>query len=320
MTVLFAHTYAEAYLFIDLTPCECGETRFAPAAEPVTLPDGPAHRWYGPCPRCGRDRAFVFRFATYADRSTPGYVEYSHRPEPSELLDARQWLWVSEQYAATVPLEVDALRALPRDEQRAVKLRLSAAESALAEAAKFGALPAGLPERRELFQELLSILPDLTDEEFWGAEGGYREKIQRLAEVRAMWAARHGLTGTDDDRATPEQEAELVRAERAASDLDVATGFSTQLPAAAVAAYNRLPWLVKRHYTDPAERDRRLAAVAATRAGWLARTGHPGWDPDSYEDEFDIPADRLPPVAETWEMVRAAREAAGMDPFTGEWR
>ncbi len=342
-TVLSAHTYAEAYLYIDLTPCVCRETRFAPAMHA----EGEDIRWYGPCPNCGRDRDFLFRFADFADHTTPGYIEYSHQPGPSELIDAAQWLWVCEQYAGTVPATIGELRAVPEQDRQGVRLRLSAAGSALDEVLKFlprdedempesalwsdwsqqsrAAAPdrfrrPWLEQRQDELRRLIISLPDVPAAEFWGGDAGYQAKIQRLGEVRALWVARHGLAGVDDDRVTPEQRHELQRAERAASDLDVATGFSLNLPAAAIAAYNRLPWAVQRHFTDdPAERDRRLAALTAVRADWLARTGHPSWDPDSIEDEFEIPADRLPPVAETWQMVRAARQAAGMDPDTGEF-
>ncbi|WP_436522286.1 hypothetical protein [Actinoplanes sp. HUAS TT8] len=342
-TVLSAHTYAEAYLYLDLTACECGETRFAPATH---AEDG-TQRWYGPCPNCGRDRDFRFRFADYADRTTPGYVEYSHHPGPSELIDAAQWLWVCEQYASSVPATIDELRAVPADQRAAVQLRLSAAGSALDEVFKF--LPRGtedmpgpalwsdwsrqsraaapdrfrrpwLERRADELRRLLSALPGVPAAEFFGGDPGYQAKLQRLSDVRSRWIARHGLAGLDDTRVTPEQRHELERAERAASDLDMATGFSLNLPGAAVAAYNRLPWAVQRQFKDdPAERDRRLAALTAVRADWLARTGHPAWDPDSIEDEFEIPADRLPPAAETWEMVRSARRAAGMDPDTGDF-
>ncbi|GIF04479.1 hypothetical protein [Actinoplanes siamensis] len=333
-----AQTYAEAYLFIDLTPCECGETGFTPSAEPATLPGGDTgQRWHGVCPRCGRQRSFVFRFPAGADSR-----EFSNRREPSELIDAGQWLWAAERYLSGVPGGIGEIRALPEEARRTAGMLLGAAESALDEAAKFfdgedlpdsalwtawsrRARDAGpdrfrrswLRDRQSHVHLLMSALPASAG--FDGpADAGHLEVVRRRAEVRAMWVARHGLAGLDDDRATPRQRHELVRAERAASGLDVATGFSLLSPPDALAAYNALVWAVEREFARaPADRDRRLAAAAAVRAGWLARTGQPGWDPD--EDVYAIPADRLPPAEAGWEMVRSARAAAGMDPYTGDF-
>ncbi|AEV82489.1 DNA-directed RNA polymerase subunit beta' [Actinoplanes sp. SE50] len=343
MTVLVAQTYAEAYLYLDLTPCECGETAFTPSV----VAEADCVRWFGVCPRCGRERSFRFRFG---DR--PDSTGFSHREAPSELIDAGQWLWVAERYLSGVPQSIPGIRALPRDQQKTVQALLDVADAALDEAAKFWTtmeddedLPesalwtgwsrqarAAAPERfrrrwlsdqRSRWALLDGGIPPMTDEEFAGGPDSDYLKVVRLrAEVRAMWVARHGLSDLTDRRATPAQRLELQRAERAATGLDVATGYSTHATQSALAAYDSLVSTIQREFaTDPGQRDGRLAEAAAVRAVWLAETGLPAWSPD--DDVYEFPADRMPPAGQAWEMVRAARAAAGVDPDLGdirEWR
>jgi hypothetical protein len=92
-----ARTPLEAHLYVDLRPCDCGETRFERAATVVQLPDGDLGRRYaGDCAGCGRAREFVFRLPDEPLAEPAGFGG----SEPSHLLDPGEWLWVAERFAA----------------------------------------------------------------------------------------------------------------------------------------------------------------------------------------------------------------------------
>ncbi|GAA4599547.1 hypothetical protein BJY16_003115 [Actinoplanes octamycinicus] len=206
--------------------------------------------------------------------------------EPSQLIDAGQWVLVAERYAAA-----GAHRT---------------AMAALAEAQKF------------LVDE---VLPDTA---VWTPAGQRlrAEQPGRLTAdgLRRAWAEcdeRLGTAFVDDPGETARRQArqraragaDPERAVRQLSGLDQATGFSPHSPRAAMSAFHELLREIRQRFRDdPQERDRRLARVAGVRVDW---------DPD--EDEWELPADRLPPADVAWEQVRAARTAAGQDPVTGEF-
>jgi hypothetical protein len=129
MTAGLARTRDEAHLYLDLHPCACGsvDTDWAAA---LTDADGrPARRYYGGCGGCGRRREHVFLLP---DRPTlPGASDVVRfgGPEPSELLDAGEWLWVADLCAA------DAAR-LPEGDP-AVARSLATAVAAVDEVLKF---------------------------------------------------------------------------------------------------------------------------------------------------------------------------------------
>ncbi len=233
-------------------------------------------------------------------------------PEPSGLIDAGQWVLIAEKYAS--------MAARPGVEVTTARVRLRAAMAAILEVRKFGLplpdsafwtspgrrLHAEQPERftgdaldrawegydLELTRLGPELPPALTDPEAI-ARRQARDRVER------EWLARHGLG--DERDASPEQRSELTHALRRLAGLDVATGFSLGLERSALSAYDRV-WREtgQRFAGDPAERDRRLAAIAALRAAWGAD-------------------DHVPPAGSAWELVRAVRTAAGQDPETGEF-
>jgi hypothetical protein len=132
-----ARTSHEAHLFMDLRPCRCGESRFERANAVVALPGGGLGAHYqGSCPRCGAAREFVFRLPERALEPTAD-MRYG-AAEPSELIDAGEWLSVADRYATSVPA---AAHRLPEVERRRACARLGAATAAVEEALKF--VPAG---------------------------------------------------------------------------------------------------------------------------------------------------------------------------------
>ncbi|MFB9239384.1 hypothetical protein ACFFWC_28275 [Plantactinospora siamensis] len=132
-----ARTSAEAHLFMDLHPCECGAAGFARGSSVVALDDGDlASRYAGACAGCGREREFLFRLpAQVTAPAADGRFGFSgDRDGPSELLDPGEWLWVADAYAGQAPADPAGVPADQRPRARAV---LQRAAAALDEALKF---------------------------------------------------------------------------------------------------------------------------------------------------------------------------------------
>ncbi|HEU4426198.1 MAG TPA: hypothetical protein VFR67_26975 [Pilimelia sp.] len=134
MNPLVARSNLEAHLFMDLRPCGCGDARFERASSVVALPGGSlASRYAGTCARCGTAREFVFALPPQAGRTAAEDIRYGGA-EPSELLDAGEWLWTADTYARAVP--ADPHRLAEPDRRRA-RARLAAAAAAVDEVLKF---------------------------------------------------------------------------------------------------------------------------------------------------------------------------------------
>ncbi|BCJ45192.1 hypothetical protein GCM10010168_69930 [Actinoplanes ianthinogenes] len=343
MTAPLARTSLEAHLYIDLTPCECGELKLPRSSAAITLPDGsPGARYTGTCPSCGRSRVFEFRLPEREFQQMPDEVTYGVR-ERSELIDAAQWVAVAARYSAMVPARP---RGLTGEARRIARTRLAAAIAAITEAERFlpddaddmpesafwsaegrAAVAAGLDRfHRWALAEVRSSYEDRFDDtgSRWDEarsretpeDEAYRERRHRL---RLEWAERHGITDIHNDRHwTEAQRLELRRAERELAGLDVATGASLLRTPGALGAFDSVGRAIFfRFAEEPAERARRTAAAEAVRARWCEQTGCAVWGVD--DDLSAIPDDDLPPPESAWAMVRAAREAAGMDPRTGDF-
>lgn len=201
----YARTFDEAHLYMDLRPCgECGETDFDRESVLSSTPDGARVMTYrGPCSGCGTAREFVFRLSDRRSEAG-GEARYGAGDEPSRLLDAGEWLAVSDFLAATARAMLDGsllegdgsgapdLAGFGDEELIAVHDLLSSAVAAAVESAKF--LPAGadtVPEEAiwsDSGQLLLEVYPDrLTRanlvEEVAGRRRAVAEFEERLAVV-----------------------------------------------------------------------------------------------------------------------------------------
>lgn len=137
MTLPAARTRDEAHLYMDLHPCaECGDADVP--WENAILDDAgtPVRRYTGTCPGCGAVREFVFalpeRPAVLPDHEVLSFGG----PERSELLDAGEWLWVSDlaaQSATGVALDPEGVRVADAEAREA----LAVAVAALNEILKF---------------------------------------------------------------------------------------------------------------------------------------------------------------------------------------
>jgi len=128
-----ARSSLEAHLYMDLHPCACGETRFDRASVVEELPGGDlARRYTGRCPSCGAEREFVFSLPQEPQDLETGEIRYGDA-EPSELLDAGEWLWVADSYARLVPPQP---HRLPEPDRRRARTLLASAAAAIDEVLK----------------------------------------------------------------------------------------------------------------------------------------------------------------------------------------
>lgn len=132
-SVPLARTNTEAHLYMDLRPCDCGESGFPRSSAVIELGDELASRYAGACPGCGTRREFVFRLPDDIQYPVAGQVVYGDGA-PSELLDPGEWLWVADRYAGATPADVSDL---DDEGRRQVRMRISAAAAAMDEVLAF---------------------------------------------------------------------------------------------------------------------------------------------------------------------------------------
>jgi hypothetical protein len=126
MTLPVVRTRDEAHLYFDLHPCtECGSIDVTWEHAVVSADGELASEYYGTCPGCGTERDFVFGLPAreYVTAEFPNFGG----PEPSQLLDAGEWMWVADLTAGNVPTN-------DRDQERQA---LTIAMRAVAEVIKF---------------------------------------------------------------------------------------------------------------------------------------------------------------------------------------
>ena len=153
MAAPLARTRDEALLYMELRPCDnCGAT-YANWNNALTSDDGePARRYYAECPECGVQREFVFRLPDRPLIPPPGSVAMFGGGEPSELLDAGEWLWLADLCAkAAVPNGTDPAGHPQFDAESQDSLAIAAA--AMDEVLKFIPADAGEVPRSGFWSE-----------------------------------------------------------------------------------------------------------------------------------------------------------------------
>jgi len=143
MAFAVARTWDEAQLYLELHPCpDCGSVE-APWEQALVQIDGePASSYAAVCPGCRAEREYLFGLPAQ-ETAVQGWPTFGG-PEPSEIIDAGQWLDVAERAAAAVPAD-------PAEAGRV----LAIAYAAVAEVIKF--VPAGADA--------------VPEDEFWTPEG-----------------------------------------------------------------------------------------------------------------------------------------------------
>jgi hypothetical protein len=132
----FARSAAEADLFVTLRPCACGESDFDPVIGMGEDAQGSLLRYTGRCVSCGHDRTFLFRQKPYT--TWPSRTQWADGPEPSQLIDAGEWLWLAESLVADYPVSNGCLVA---EDPEQLKDDLTMAAAAVEEVMRF--LPPG---------------------------------------------------------------------------------------------------------------------------------------------------------------------------------
>ncbi|WP_240780015.1 hypothetical protein [Nonomuraea zeae] len=129
-------------MYLDLTPCECGSIETEWDSGVVSVEGSMAKCYSGVCAGCDAEREFLFSLPRreVMPRAWPTFGGH----EPSQLLDAGEWMWVADLTAGNVPSD-------PANAQRA----LSMARSAVEEVLKF------IPEGQE----------EVPQDAFWSARG-----------------------------------------------------------------------------------------------------------------------------------------------------
>lgn len=92
---------AEADVYMDQRPCECGDIEFPRTSAVMTDGGVLCSRYYGKCRSCGRDREFIFELPP---KQLPigNQLEFGGA-DASRLLDAGEWLAIAEYYAKLEP-------------------------------------------------------------------------------------------------------------------------------------------------------------------------------------------------------------------------
>jgi hypothetical protein len=133
MPLPYARSIEEEHLYMELHPCQCGESQTtAYQHASIEAGQGLASEHTVVCAGCGRTRRFVFRLPG----PTPWYADRYGGPDPSQIIDAGEWHWVS---LASME-ELDHVRGQP-DQMRDV---LEEALAAYQEMLKF--IPPGQQE------------------------------------------------------------------------------------------------------------------------------------------------------------------------------
>jgi hypothetical protein len=97
MALPVARTRDEAHLYMDMRPCvTCGKSDVHWDSA-LTSDDGsPARRYSGTCPGCKMAREFIFRLPERPFLAAAGHVVHFGGKDPSELIDAGEWLYVAD--------------------------------------------------------------------------------------------------------------------------------------------------------------------------------------------------------------------------------
>ncbi|WP_218125820.1 hypothetical protein [Sinosporangium album] len=194
-----ARTRDEALLYLDLHPCECGSMETDWEKSTITDAGGLAARYGGACAECGAEREYTFALPN-RETFPKGWPTYGGA-EPSQLLDAGEWLLVSDRVASNVPPDAENAGHA-----------LSMARAAVEEVLKF------IPEDQER----------VPDHGFWTERGvEFREvepgrfRRERLEVVRDTYLDLHrelNRAPRPDQSPAPDQDASQDRGQDAPQD------------------------------------------------------------------------------------------------------
>jgi len=182
-TMLAPRSHAEAHLYVELHPCDCGTATLAAQNRTITRDDGLLCVYEGGCGSCGKARRFEFVLDEPLSPSS-GPLVYGGE-EPSTIIDAGQFLWLAERYAKPIPADV---AALVDSERPSARQALEVAVAALTEVVKFIPPDANTVPSGAYFTEHGRTIRDRQPDRFqrdWliGMLEQYRRMAERLREL-----------------------------------------------------------------------------------------------------------------------------------------
>lgn len=158
----YARRFDEAHLYMDLRPCPCGETSFRRERVMSTVDGERLVTYRGACGECGRQREFTFRMSPHRDDEDG--TRYGTPGEPSRLLDAGEWLAVSDLLDLSARGMLDGDEQLGLDGLTVVAEMLESAADAAEEASYFLPRGAATVPARALWsvsgKAMLAAVPD----------------------------------------------------------------------------------------------------------------------------------------------------------------
>jgi len=162
-------------IYQELNPCVCGESEFRDSGgELLDGPDGSfIRRRVGNCAGCGTPREFIFGLPDIAVSGGESWEMFFGGPEPSQLIDAGEWLTVTHNLAKSIPADP----APDLQERRRQQEILTMAVAAMNEVLKFIG-----PDRFD----------DAPDAAFWTARGRAKRADPAVGFMRGRLVAYRG--------------------------------------------------------------------------------------------------------------------------------
>jgi hypothetical protein len=162
-----ARSSVEAHVYMSLHPCaSCGDENFDPVVRMIFEDGVLVTRYTGRCRTCRSERDFRFRVDKeweadeHGPALTPGEPQFG-KSDPSEIIDAGQWLRAADLIMAETPSNVLGLSV---EEWRERRYLFTAAAESVGEVLKF--IPDGADRvPSHCFwtgsgREMLSLVPD----------------------------------------------------------------------------------------------------------------------------------------------------------------
>ena len=200
MSLPYARTYDEAYLYISLRPCVCGETEFEDRVWQSMAAGGQTgERISGHCANCGRYREFTFEMPE-EPRELSFEVQYGAADEPSRLIDPGEWLGIAELYVLTAQDRLDAGDLTEDEDITRVYYLLTSALAAVEETMKFIPPDADSVPEGAFWSQAGRLVFESAPERF-----GRARLDQQREQLRERVVEFEDKYGTDEDEKDDEQ-------------------------------------------------------------------------------------------------------------------
>jgi hypothetical protein len=201
MTLPYARTFDEVYLYLDTRPCICGVSELNDRSTGPAIRDGVRRvRIGGRCAGCGRPREFNFTMPIEPPKVAFD-VCYGEGDEPSKLLDPGEWLGVSDLYAAAAADQLENADLADAGELARAYNLLTSSVAALDEVMKFIPADGDTPPEGAFWTQggrlLFEAMPERFERVWLLREGA--ERRRRVADFENEYGESDDLTKDDDE-------------------------------------------------------------------------------------------------------------------------